>query len=85
MERRQSTSGSVYNALHGDSAPGSGTGLEMVGNNDTLDKSVHDLEEEDDDYDVHHQHHHKHAHKKEVVESFDFIDNESMMWRKVRC
>ena len=30
-----------------------------------------------------HHHHHHHHNKKEVLESFDFNDNESLMWRKV--
>ena len=68
--RRQS----VYNILHGE--PDNPTDqIEVV--------ETHDYDEDRDD-DLHdHKSHSKHAHKKEVVESFDFNDVESMMWRKV--
>ena len=38
---------------------------------------------EEDDNDEHETQQHKHQFKKEVLESFDFNDVESMMWRKV--
>ena len=38
---------------------------------------------DDDDHDVHHEHH-MHNVKREVLESFDFTDAESTMWKKVR-
>lgn len=42
-------------------------------------------DENDDEIDLHaHHHHHKTQAKKEVLESFDFNDVESMMWLKVR-
>lgn len=37
---------------------------------------------EDDEHDLHHAHH-VHGVKKEVLESFDFTDAESTMWKKV--
>jgi hypothetical protein len=39
-------------------------------------------EEEYDEMDDHHSHKHKHEFKKETLESFDFNDCESYMWRK---
>lgn len=47
---------------------------------DTYDEN--DAEDIDDDDDFDHIHH-KHAFKKELQESFDFNDTESLMWRKV--
>lgn len=45
--------------------------------------------DDDDDHDDHHKSHghggHKGGSKREVQESFDFTDVESMAWRKVRC
>lgn len=71
MERR----GSVYNVLHGEPEAG-------IDANDPVD--THDVEEDHEDSDSGlHKGHHKHASKREVVESFDFNDVESMMWRKV--
>ncbi len=40
------------------------------------------IDEDDDDHDDH-GHGHEHEKKKELLESFDFNDRESIMWRKV--
>ena len=59
----------VYNVLHNE--------------NDNIDES-HDVIDVDDDIDIdHHSHKRKHGFKGETVESLDFLDVESMMWRKV--
>ena len=47
---------------------------------ETFDDGEPEDGDDDDDLDLHH---HKHAFKKEVLESFDFNDTESLMWRKV--
>ena len=39
-------------------------------------------DQEDDEHELHHEHH-VHGVKKEVLESFDFTDAESTMWKKV--
>lgn len=70
MEKHQTA---VYNVLHGDQDMGEG--IES--------HEVHDYEDDHDDDHLSAHKHHKHEHKKEVVESFDFNDVESMMWRKV--
>ena len=45
---------------------------------------VEDATYEDDDYDENeHNHHHHHHEVKQTLESFDFNDVESIMWRKV--
>lgn len=59
----------VYNVLHPDP-------LEKT------DDDHIDHDHEDDEHD-HHIDSHKHHMKREVLESFDFNDCESMMWRKV--
>jgi hypothetical protein len=47
------------------------------------------MDEHDDDHDDHDDHnghkHHQAASKKPTLESFDFTDTESMVWRKVCC
>lgn len=45
----------------------------------------HEVVDADDDHDDEHHHrlHKKHEFKAETVESLDFLDVESMMWRKV--
>lgn len=76
MEKHQ---GAVYNVLHGegDNIPSEPGELPMG-------DGAHEYEDDHDD-DEHGHKHHKHAHKREVLESFDFNDVESMMWRKVYC
>ncbi len=73
----------TYTPLH----PVVGESEEVVEDNsprqhaETLDGDDYTYEEDDaDDHETHHQ---KHLFKKEVLESFDFNDVESMMWRKV--
>lgn len=65
----------VYNILHGD----------IPESNLAEHDPVHDIHDNDeDDHDEGHLSHKHHKHnKKEVVESFDFNNVESMMWRKV--
>jgi G3E family GTPase len=77
MERRSSN----YNVLHAESTDAQAKEEQL---HDTVDTHGAEGEEEHEESDSgHHKSHHKHAHKKEVVESFDFNDVESMMWRKV--
>ena len=62
---------------------GSGT-HDNAYNASAIDTGLDDIGEDegdDDDIDDHH-HKHKHAHKQEVLESFDFNDQESLAWRK---
>jgi hypothetical protein len=57
----------VYNALHGDEH-----------DNEAL------VDHDDDEHDEHEAHGaHKYHNKREIQESFDFNDVESMMWKKV--
>lgn len=53
----------------------------LVGGNVFEEEEVVDEREDDDDHVIHN--HHKHAMKREVLESFDFNDQESLAWRKV--
>ena len=73
MELGSARRQSVYNILHGE-PDNPNDQIELV--------ETHDYDEDRDDDPHDHKSHHKHAHKKEVVESFDFNDVESMMWRK---
>lgn len=66
-----SHSGTVYNVLHG-----GGMGDIAEG-----DEGAENVEEDDDDELAIHRSH-KHALKSEVLESFDFNDQESLAWRK---
>ena len=52
----------------------------IVGGN-TIEEEEVDEREDEDDHVIHS--HHKHALKREVLESFDFNDQESIAWRKV--
>lgn len=69
METRPSV---TYSALHNPVSEGNND----LDNNDMLD------EDEFEEIELH-SHHHKHHVRKESLESFDFNDVESMMWRKV--
>lgn len=50
--------------------------IQLLNEEDYLDDDDHD------EIDAHH-HHHKHSSKAQTLESFDFTDCESIMWRKV--
>lgn len=71
----------TYNVLH--NLPDDQVGEETpTGDHQPFLEDQEAYDDDDDDYDHSHQHKHKHEHK-EVLESFDFTDSESMMWRKV--
>lgn len=65
------TSTTTYNVLHNEMDEGDPEQVEEI------------YEEEEEEEEHLHQHSHKHEAKKEALESFDFNDTESMMWRKV--
>lgn len=76
----------VYNALH--SIPENyvieGVEAELVG--DVVlekDEEYYIEDYDDDENDADHHNHHKHGFKRETLESFDFTDTESTMWKKV--
>jgi hypothetical protein len=85
MEIPTSASTATYSALHnlpedhpGEEIPQADTPAELPAPVDVPEPI------DDDDDDVDHANHGKHIHShKEIFESFDFIDSESMMWRKV--
>jgi hypothetical protein len=73
------SSGATYSILHnvaGVDHPHDTIPSEHVDENEIID------EDDFDETDLH-NHHQKHQMKREVLESFDFNDVESMMWRKV--
>ena len=77
METQHSTP--TYNALH--PIP---EDFAAEGEAEELEKEEFFYEDHDEDeHDVHHNSH-MHGVKKEVLESFDFTDAESTMWKKVR-
>eukprot|EP01031_Cornospumella_fuschlensis_P028872 gene28872-34846_t len=79
MDHPVSTSSATYSVLHNvnDNEPGHNDTASARDDMDLMD------DENDDDIDIHaHHHHHKTQAKKEVLESFDFNDVESMMWLK---
>ena len=71
MEVPTTSSTTTYNILHN----------EVDEDNADLNEEMYDDDEEEEE---HHQQSHKHETKQGVLESFDFNDSESMMWRKVR-
>lgn len=67
----------TFNILHNTD------GNDTIQTNENLADDHEDKDDHDDDHDDHdHRQHHKQSQKKEVLESFDFTDSESMMWRK---
>lgn len=70
----------TYNVLHN---VVEGEDVEPMPGADAVPFEEEVYEDDDDDQDNHHNHHQK-LHSKELYESFDFNDCESMMWRKVR-
>jgi hypothetical protein len=81
------TSPPVYNALH--SIPENyvieGVEAQLVGDiiHPEKDEEYYVEDYDDDEHDVDHHDHHKHGFKRETLESFDFTDTESTMWKKV--
>jgi hypothetical protein len=70
MESSSQHGTTTYNVLHSENLPHA----EMIDADDIDDDDEHDYTA------VHHTDHHM---KKQLQESFDFNDNESLMWRKV--
>jgi hypothetical protein len=65
------TSTTTYNVLHNEMDEGNPEQVDEI------------FEEEEEEEEHLHHHSHKHEAKKDALESFDFNDTESMMWRKV--
>ena len=77
MDENTTSQRPVYNALH--SIPEEETHHEEVDHE--VDEDKFDEADEDEDHDDHKGHHH--GEKKQIQESFDFTDAETLSWRKV--
>ncbi|RYY86397.1 hypothetical protein EON63_05875 [archaeon] len=79
MDHAAPVPSATYSVLH--NVPDNEPGHDNASARDDIDLMD---DENDDEIDLHaHHHHHKTQAKKEVLESFDFNDVESMMWLKV--
>ncbi len=72
---------STYTPLHPNAGENDNPDVDEGHPGELIDENELDDDSDEDDHHVHDSH--KHAFKKEVLESFDFNDVESMMWRKV--
>ncbi len=79
MEVAAPVSTATYNVLH--NLPDEHAG-DLSPSGDYSAEEHELMDDDDDDIDHVHLHKHKHVHK-ETLESFDFNDTETMMWRKV--
>jgi hypothetical protein len=84
MEPQLPASSTTYSVLHSlpDEHLGGDTSIgEPLSPIPEGDLEQADDQDDDDEEDYDHHHKHKHSHK-EIYESFDFNDNETLMWRK---